>query len=101
MTSTGKVERSGMASTLWIGNIQFGAIIIPVKLHTAVSQNRVQFHLLHKTDRVRLRQQMVCKFDKAPVPAEEQVKGFQVDERKYVLIDPDELERLEPEAGRT
>ena len=90
-----------MASTLWIGNIQFGGISVPVKLHAAVSQDRVQFHLLHKTDRVRLRQQMICKLDKAPVPAGEQVKGFQVDERKYVLIDAEELEQAEPEASRT
>ena len=90
-----------MASTIWIGNIQFGAITVLVKLHTAVSQNRVQFHLLHKTDRVKLRQQMICKFDKTPVPADEQVKGFQVDERKYVLMDPEELEQAEPESSRT
>ena len=89
-----------MASTLWIGNIQIGDIAVPVRLHTAVSQNRVQFHLLHKTDRVKLRQQMICKFDKAPVTAEEQAKGFQVDERKYVLIDPEELEQTEPESSR-
>jgi DNA end-binding protein Ku len=90
-----------MASTLWIGNIQFADISVPVKLHAAVSQNRVQFHLLHKTDHARLRQQMVCKFDKTPVPAAEQVKGFQVDERKYILMDPEELEQAEPESSRT
>lgn len=89
-----------MASTLWIGSIQFGDIAVPVKLHTAVSQNRVQFHLLHKTDRVKLRQQMICKFDKALVPSEEQAKGFLVEERKYVLIDPEELEQINPESSR-
>lgn len=89
-----------MASTLWIGNIHFGDVSVPVKLHAAVSQNRIQFHLLHKTDRVRLRQQMICKFDKTPVPSEEQVKGFQVDERKYILLDPEELEQTEPESSR-
>jgi DNA end-binding protein Ku len=90
-----------MASTLWIGNIQFGAITVPVKLHTAVSQNRVQFHLLHKTDRVKLHQRMMCKFEKTPVPAEEQVKGYQIDERKYIILDPEDLEQAEPEASRT
>jgi len=89
-----------MASTLWMGNIHFGNITVAAKLHTAVSQNRIQFHLLHKTDGVKLRQQMVCKFEKTPVPSEEQVKGFQVDERKYVLIDPDELAQMEPESSR-
>jgi DNA end-binding protein Ku len=89
-----------MASTIWIGDIHFGGTNVPVKLHTAVSQNLTQFHLLHKTDRVQLRQQMVCAFEKTPVPAEEQVKGFKVDERKYVLIDPEEIEAAEPESSR-
>ena len=90
-----------MASTIWLGTIHFENIDVPVKLHAAVSQNRVQFHQLHKKDGIRLRQQMVCRFDKTPVPAEEQVKGYQIDERKYILVDPDELERMEPESGRT
>ena len=90
-----------MPSTIWIGSINFGSTSIPVKLHTAVKEDLVQFHLLHKTDRVRLRQQMICAYDKSPVPAEEQVKGFKVDERKYVLIGQDELEETEPESGRS
>ena len=90
-----------MAGTIWIGNIHFGDTNVPVKLHTAVSQNRVQFHLFHKTDRVKLRQQMICAYEKAPIPAEEQVKGFQVDETEYILIDPEELEQTEPETDRS
>jgi len=89
-----------MPGTIWIGVIHFGKVKVPVKLHTAVSQDRVQFHLLHRIDRVRLRQQMICAYEKAPVPPEEQVKGFEVAERKYVLIDQEELERAEPEARR-
>jgi DNA end-binding protein Ku len=89
-----------MPATIWIGNIHFGDISVPVKLHTAVSQDRVEFHLLHKPDRLRLRQQMVCALEKTPIPAEEQVKGFQLEERKYVLIDPADLEQAEPESSR-
>lgn len=90
-----------MASTIWIGNIHFGDVKVPVKLHSAVKQDLIGFHLLHRTDRVKLRQQMVCAFDKLPVSAEEQVKGFMVDDRKYILIDPEELEQTEPEDSRT
>lgn len=89
-----------MPAAIWIGNIHFGNTDVPVKLHTAVSQQRVQFHLLHKTDRVQLRQQLMCAYEKAPVPAAEQVKGFRVAERKYVLIAPEELEQAEPESSR-
>jgi DNA end-binding protein Ku len=82
--------------TLWKGYIHFGDIDVPVKLHTAVMQNRTQFHLLHKKDRVKLQQQMVCAYEKIPVPPEEQVKGFEVEDRKYILVDPAELEETEP-----
>jgi len=88
-------------STIWIGNIHFGNTDVPVKLYPAVSQNIIQFHLLHKTDRVKLRQQMICAFEKTPVNPEEQVKGFLMDERKYILIDPAEIEETEPEESRT
>ncbi|MDD5674970.1 MAG: hypothetical protein PHC61_12440, partial [Chitinivibrionales bacterium] len=90
-----------MSSTIWVGNIRFGNANIPVKLHTAVSQNRVQFHLLHKLDRVKLQQRMICAYDKMPVLADEQIKGFPVEGRKYILIDPEELHEVEPESSRT
>jgi DNA end-binding protein Ku len=73
---------------------------VPVKLHTAVKEERIQFHLLHSRDQVRLRQQMICAYDKQPVPAEEQTKGFEVEEGKYIIVDPEELEQTVPEGNR-
>jgi DNA end-binding protein Ku len=85
---------------IWKGHVQFSDVDVPVKLYTAVHQDRVQFHLLHKRDRVRLRQQMICAFERAPVPAEEQTRGFEVEDRKYILLDPEELEQTGPEDSR-
>src|SRR5512139_1341262 len=86
--------------TIWKGYIHFGDTDVPVKLHTAVREERIQFHLLHARDQVRLRQQMVCAYEKQPVPAEEQCKGFEVEEGKYVIVDPAELEQTTPESSR-
>jgi DNA end-binding protein Ku len=86
--------------TIWKGYIQFSDIDVPVKLHTAVQQDRIQFHLLHKHDHVKLHQQMICAYEKVPVPPEEQAKGFELEDRKYILVDPAELEGTEPENGR-
>ena len=85
---------------IWKGNIRFGGIDVPVKLHTAVKEERIQFHLLHRRDRVRLRQQMVCAYEKQPVPSEEQSKGFEVEDGKYVIVDPAELEQTALESSR-
>jgi Ku protein len=74
---------------------------VPVKLHTAVKEERIQFHLLHRPDHVKLQQQMICAHEMVPVPAEEQTRGFELEEGKYLLIDPAELEQTEPEESRT
>jgi DNA end-binding protein Ku len=86
---------------IWKGLIHFGTIDVPVRLHNAVKESRMQFHLLHKSDHVRLKQEMVCAFEKIPVPKEEQVRGFEIDDGRYILIKPEELEEIEPEESRT
>jgi len=85
---------------IWKGIIHFGVVDVPVKLHSAVKEERIQFHLLHGRDHVKLKQQLVCAREKVPVPPEEQVRGFELEEGKYILVDPEELEQAEPEDSR-
>lgn len=85
---------------MWKGYIHFGDTSVPVKLHTAIKEERIHFHLLHKRDHVRLRQQMVCAYEKKPVPTEAQAKAFEVEEGKYIIVDPHELEQAAPESSR-
>jgi DNA end-binding protein Ku len=47
-----------------------------------------------------LRQQMICVFENVPIPPEEQAKGFPLEDRKYILLDPVEIEEVEPESSR-
>ena len=86
--------------TIWKGNIHFGDTNVPVKLHTAIREDRIQFHLLHRRDHVKLRQQMICAYEKKPVPMEAQAKGFEVEDGKYIIVDPEELEQTAPESTR-
>lgn len=85
---------------IWKGSLYLRGVEVPVKLHPAVKEERIQFHFLHKRDLTRLRQQMVCAHENVPVPTEEQVKGYELEEGKYVLVDPAELEQIEPERSR-
>lgn len=86
--------------TIWKGYIHFGDTDVPVKLHAAVKEERIQFHLLHRRDHVKLHQQMICAYEKIPVPTEAQTKGFEVEEGKYIIVDPEELEQTTPESSR-
>ena len=85
---------------IWKGYIHFGDTDVPVKLHTAVKEERIQFHLLHRRDHIKLRQQMVCAYEKVPVPTEDQTRGFELEDGKYILVDPAELEQTEPQDSR-
>ena len=85
---------------IWKGYIHFKDVDVPVKLHTAVKEERIQFHLLHSRDRIKLKQQLVCAYEKVPVPVEEQTRGFELEKGKYLIVDPSELELAEPEDSR-
>jgi DNA end-binding protein Ku len=89
-----------MGGTIWKGSIHFGDTEVPVKLHAAVKEERIQFHLLHRRDQVKLHQQMICAYEKIPVPTEAQVKGFEVEEGKYIIVDAAELDQTTPESSR-
>jgi DNA end-binding protein Ku len=86
--------------TIWKGSIHFGDANLPVKLHSAIKEERIQFHLLHKRDGMKLHQQMICAHENLPVPAEAQIRGFEVEEGKYIIVDQGELEQTVPESSR-
>lgn len=90
-----------MPRSIWSGAISFGLVNVPVKLFTAVRKKDVRFHQLHEKDGGRVRQKRVCSIDGEEVPYEEIAKGYELGEGKYVMIDPDELDTLDPEATHT
>jgi DNA end-binding protein Ku len=88
------------ARSIWSGTISFGLVNIPVKLYTAVREQRVHFHMLHDQDHVRLQRKMVCPADGKEVHSEHIVKGFEVAPDQYVIVRQQELEALLPEKSR-
>ncbi|MFP4106827.1 MAG: Ku protein [Phycisphaerae bacterium] len=83
------------------GVISFADIRVPVKMYAAVESKEIRFHLLHDQDEVRLRQKMVCEKEDKPVPDEEIIKGLEVDDGKYILLTPEDLEEIQPETNRS
>jgi DNA end-binding protein Ku len=56
----------------------------------------VHFHQLHDADRSRIRQKRVCEADGEEVPYENIVKGYEISTDSSVVIEPAELEALDP-----
>jgi DNA end-binding protein Ku len=72
-----------------------------VKLFSAVSQQDVRFHQLRRSDGSRIRQKRVSAADGEEVPYTEIVKGYEIAPDQYVVIEPEELDSLDPKATQT
>jgi DNA end-binding protein Ku len=90
-----------MPRSIWTGAISFGLVNVPVKLYSAVSKKTVRFHQLHDKDGVRIQQKRVCPADGEEVAYEHIVKGYEITPDQYVIVEPDELEAIEPRKTKT
>jgi DNA end-binding protein Ku len=90
-----------MARAIWSGAISFGLVNVPVKLYSATSPKTVRFHQLSSKTGARIRQKRVDPSTGDEVPYEEIVKGYEITPDRYVLIEPEELEALDPKATKT
>src|SRR5918997_4342823 len=90
-----------MPRAIWSGAISFGLVNIPVKLYSAVSRKTVRFHQLDSEDNQRIQQKRVNPRTGEEVPYENLVKGYEIGPDRYVIIEPEELESLEPQKTRS
>ncbi|MGI8793059.1 MAG: Ku protein [Acidimicrobiales bacterium] len=90
-----------MPRPIWSGSISFGLVNVPVKLFTAVSQKDVRFNQLHSKDNARIKQKRVSAVTGEEIPYDEIVKGYEVAPDQYVVLEPNELESLDPKATHT
>src|SRR3954469_3090050 len=90
-----------MPRSIWTGAISFGLVTVPVKLYSAVQRKTVRFHQLDAENGVRIAQKRVNPTTGEEVPYERLVKGYEISPDRYVLVDPGELEALEPVKTRT
>src|SRR3954451_4476291 len=90
-----------MPRSIWSGAISFGLVNVPVKLFTAVRKKDVRFNQLHEPDGARISQKRFCSKEDKEVPYDEIVKGYEISPGNYVLIEPEELDALDPKATHT
>jgi DNA end-binding protein Ku len=88
------------ARAIWKGELKLNSTKVPVKLYSAVKDQTVRFHILDEKSKTRVKQHMVEPDSGKEVPAEEIQKGFEVEPGTFVILEPEELEKLEPEPSR-
>jgi DNA end-binding protein Ku len=90
-----------MPSSVWSGYLTFGLISLPVRLYSGARGSRISFHMLHKSDLVRVKQQLICPEDGQVVERNETVKGYEYRKGEYVVIEPEELKKIEPKSAKS
>jgi DNA end-binding protein Ku len=85
-----------MAASVWKGAISFGLVSVPIKLFAAARYSHISFHEVHRECGHRVQQQLYCPYDKRAVSRDDIVMGYEVDEDKMVIVDRDELKKLQP-----
>jgi DNA end-binding protein Ku len=90
-----------MVRAMWKAELRFGGDALAVKLYAAVEERGVHFRLLHAKDRVPVTQRMVDPASGEEVPSDEVRRGLEVEPGVFVVLDPDELEGVQPAASRT
>ena len=93
--------QTSMPRAIWSGAISFGLVNVPVKLYSATSPKTVRFHQLSSKTGARIRQKRVDPSTGDEVAFEDIVKGYELTPERYVLIEPQELEALDPKATKT
>ena len=74
---------------------------MPVRLFSGARSSGVSFNMLHREDLSRLKQQYVCLADGKVVERSDIVKGYEYRKDEYVVIEPDEIKKIEPKTAKT
>lgn len=88
------------ARAIWKGVIRLGTHSVPVKLYSAVQDRAVHFRLLHKTDKQPVKQKLVSSDTGDVVDYEEVKKAYPLTRGRMVVLEKEELEKLEPDDSR-
>lgn len=89
-----------MPSSVWSGYLTFGLISMPVRLFSGARSNHISFNMLHRDDLSRVKQQLYCPVDERVVERSEIVKGYEYRKGEYVVVEPEEIKRIEPKTAK-
>jgi DNA end-binding protein Ku len=83
----------------WSGSLSFGLVNVPVLVFPASRHAGVRLHLLSERGPL-LERRFYCPRDGKEVAGDEIVRGYELDDGSYIVVQDRELEELEPEKTR-
>src|SRR5438094_9797446 len=89
-----------MAASVWSGYLTFGLISMPVRLSCGARSSGISFHMLHRDDLTRVKQQLYCPADNRVIDRSEVVKGYEYRKNEYVVVEPEEIKKIEPKTAK-
>ena len=89
------------ARPTWRGQIKLALVSIPVEIYPATKAGKsIAFHQVHEPSGQRVRYEKVVP-GIGPVDRDEILKGYEVSNGEYVLLDPEEIEKVKLESRKT
>ncbi|RWX13086.1 Ku protein [Rhizobium hidalgonense] len=89
------------ARASWKGHLKVGDLACAVGLYTAISSSdRVSFNIINRRTGHRVERQFVDSETGKPVERDDQVKGYQMENGDYIVIEGDEIAALMPESDK-
>jgi DNA end-binding protein Ku len=90
-----------MPRAIWNGHVSFGLVEIPVSLFSATkTEETISFNLLDKRDMAPVGNLRINKRTQEPVPADDIVKGYEVEKGSYVTLTDEEIKKANVEASQ-
>jgi len=85
----------------WKGYLKLDEISCQVALYTAASQSeRTRFHTVNKATGNRVRREFVDEKTGRPVDREDQVKGYEADDGRYIILEQEEIDAAVPQSDK-
>jgi DNA end-binding protein Ku len=92
-------SRSQSFHAFWSGSLSFGLVNVPVLVFPATRHSGIRFRLLSPQGSP-LKRRFYCPTDNKQLAPNEIVRGYELDDNSYIIVEDRELEAIEPQKTR-